>query len=328
MRGRALCCLLVMLAVFLFCASDSIRAQDTNWGKWGADDQIGTLNYITPEVIRHALSLVRKGEIYHLALPIEPDQPTSDGRDGQIYRYMVSTAQGTGRGPAFAEDHLFTPVHGPTHWDGLAHIFGDRKMYNGYDSDTYVTDRGVLRDGVHNVSNKMVTRGVLVDIARYKGVKRLAGDHLVTAEEIEAVARKQGVSFRQGDVVLIRTGWMSVWYEQGKNAFLKSGSPGMGWSVSQWLKKSRAVAVGLDTVNEEIMPCEPEALKMIKQPRWTMPIHYELLRNQGMMILDLAYLDELAEACARDRVYEFLFIGGTLNVINGTGSPASPLAIK
>jgi kynurenine formamidase len=174
----------------------------------------------------------------------------------------------------------------------------------------------------------MVTRGVLVDIARDQGVKRLAGDHLVTVEDIETAARHEGLSFHQGDVVFIRTGWMSIWYEQGKNAFISSGSPGIGWGVSQWLKENRAAAVGVDTVNEEILPCEPKAQQMIHQPKWPMPIHYELIRNQGMMLMDLSYLDELAEACARDHVYEFLFIGGALNIINGTGSPACPLAIK
>jgi kynurenine formamidase len=317
------------MAVLLLGASHSNPAEETNWGKWGADDQMGTWNYVTPEVIRHALTLVRKGEAYLLALPIEPDQMTASNRDDRIYRYMASTGQSASREPAFAEDELFTPVHGPTHWDGLAHIMGERKLYNGYDSDTYVTDRGALRNGVQNVSNKMVTRGVLVDIARDQGVKRLSAGHLVTVEDIETAARHEGVSFLQGDVVFIRTGWMSIWYEQGKYAYRHThGAPGIGWGVSQWLKRNRAAAVGVDTVDQEIMPCEPEALQMIHQPKWDMPIHYELIRNQGMMLMDISYLDELAEACARDHVYEFLFIGGALNIINGTGSPACPLAIK
>jgi kynurenine formamidase len=316
------------MAVLLLGASQFICAQETNWGKWGPDDQIGTWNYVTPEVMRHALTLVRKGEAYLLALPIIPDQVAADNRDGRIYRYMASTGQVAGREPAFAEDELFTPVHGPTHWDGLAHIMGDRKLYNGYDTDTYVTDKGTLKNGVQNVSSKMVTRGVLVDIARDQGVTRLAGNHMVTVEDIETAARHEGVTFQQGDVVLIRTGWMSIWSEQGKIAFIKSGSPGIGWEVSQWLKANRAAAVGVDTVNEEIMPCELKAAQMIHHPKWVMPIHYELIHNQGMMLLDLSYLDEIAEACARDHVYEFLFVGGPLNITNGTGSPACPLAIK
>jgi len=128
---------------------------------------------------------------------------------------------------------------------------------------------------------------------------------------------------------------MSIWFEKGETASLTrrekgqiAGSPGIGWDVSQWLKKNRAAAFGEDTENEEIMPCEPKALEMIHQPKWVMPIHYELIRNQGMMLMDLSYLDELAEACARDHVYEFLFIGGALNIVNGTGSPSCALAIK
>jgi len=326
-------------AIFLGCAS-FIHAADTNWGKWGADDQIGTLNYITPEVIRHAVSLVRQGVTYHLAFPVEAGHPTGTAREGRIYRYMISTGQGTSQSAGFAEDHLFTPVHGPTHWDGLGHMSGDGKLYNGFESGTYVTSAGVLRNGIQHVSNKMVTRGVLVDIARYQGVKRLAPGYVITVADVEGAARKQGVSFRQGDVVLVRTGITYAWYEGGNKGFLflnpespggrRWGArlPGIGWGVSQWLKDIRAAAVGVDTVNVEVIPREPEAGQKIGQPNWGNAIHYELIRNQGMMLLDNAYLDELADACAADGVYEFLFIGGPLNLINGTGSPASPLAIK
>jgi kynurenine formamidase len=201
-------------------------------------------------------------------------------------------------------------------------------MYNGFDARTYITAAGAMRNGVHNVANKVVTRGVLVDIARLKGVKVLPGDYIVTPQDIEAAAQKQGVSFRQGDVVLIRTGWMSVWYEKSKEAFYRSGSPGIGWATSQWLKQIRAAAVGVDTLNVEIMPAEPEAKQKIGQLEWSMPIHYELIRNQGMMSGDLFYLSELAEACAADGVYEFLFVAQPLNITNATGSPVSPLAIK
>jgi kynurenine formamidase len=317
-----------LVAAIFLCWMSLAFGGETNWGKWGPDDQIGTLNYITPETIRHALSLVRKGEVYHLALPVEPGQPTGTARDGRIYRYMISTGQASGDAPGFATDQLFTPVHGPTHWDGLAHIYGEGKMYNGFDARMEITSRGASKNGVHHTSTKVVTRGVLVDIARYKGVKYLAGDHIVTPQDIEGAALKQGVSFRQGDVVLIRTGWMDVWREKGKDAFWRSGSPGIGWGVSQWLKEIKAAAVGVDTLNVEIMPCEPEAAQKIGQPKWGMPIHYELIRNQGMMSGDLFYLDEIAAACAKDGVYEFLFVGQPLNIINATGSPVSPLAIK
>ncbi len=328
---------LVGMAAVFFCSTLFTYAADTNWGKWGAEDQVGTLNYITPEVIRNAVSLVRKGVIYNRAFPIEPGQPTGPSREGRIYRYMFSTAQGTRQSPGFAEDQLFTPVHGPTHWDGLGHLCGEGKLYNGYDAGTYVTSAGVLRNGIHNVANRMVTRGVLFDIARYKGVKRLTSGYVITVADMEGAARKQGVSFRQGDIVLVRTGITYAWYEEGNKGFLfpRPGGkgwderlPGIGWGVSQWLKDIHAAAVGVDTVNVEVVPPEPEAGQKIGQPDWDNAIHYELIRNQGMMLLDNAYLDELAEACAADGVYEFLFVGGPLNLINATGSPASPLAIK
>jgi len=300
----------------------------TNWGKWGPDDQVGTLNYITPETIRSAARLIRQGKVFSLGLPIEPGAPCGKGADGRVFRYMVSTAQGAGQGPGFAEDHLFTEVHASSHWDGLAHMYAHGTMYNGYDAEATVTWRGALKNGIHETANKLVTRGILLDIARHKDVRILPGDYLITPEDMDGAARRQGVAPRPGDVVLIHTGWMLTWHEQGKEAFWTSGSPGIGWGVSQWLKDARAAAVGMDTRNVEFMPCEPEAACNIGLPDWRLPIHVELLRNQGMMIGDLFDLEELAADCAADGVYEFLFVGQPLNILFGTGSPVNPLAIK
>ena len=305
--------------------------QETNWGKWGPDDEIGTLNYITPEVILHAATLVKQGKVINLGLPVEPGHPTGGARRGRIYRYMTSTAQGAGNAPGFAEDHLFAPIHGPTHWDGLGHIFGDGKLYNGFDAQKNISPHGVHKCGIHNAADKVVTRGVLVDIARYKGVKWLDFGYRVTPEDIKAAAKKQGVDFRQGDVVLVRTGWMRRFYELGWDAY-NGATPGIGWEVTQWLKKIKASAVGVDNTNVEVKDPkqgnDPVATANIGHPEMGQPNHFELLHNQGMMIGDLMYLDELAADCAADGVYEFLFVGVPLNLPNATGSPINPQAIK
>jgi kynurenine formamidase len=321
------------LFVTLFCLVGSqlpteARGQENNWGKWGANDQIGTLNYITPETIRDAARLVRQGKVISLGVPVDPEGPCGTGAYGKIYRYMISTAQGRGQEAGFAEDHLFTEVHGNSHWDGIAHMYAHGTIYNGYGAETSVTWKGALKNGIQEVSSKVVGRGVLVDIARYKKVRILPGDYLITPNDMEGAARRQGLVFRQGDFILIHTGWLLTWYEQGKEAFWNSESPGIGWEVSQWLKKVRAAAVAMDARNVEFMPCQKEAARKIGLPNWQLPIHVELLRNQGMMIGDLFDLRELAADCAHDGVYEFMFVGPPLNILYGTGSPVNPVAIK
>jgi len=317
------------------------QTSGTNWGKWGANDELGTLNYITPEVVRNATRLVKKSIVYSLSLPVAADQPSSNRR---LLRHTISTGQGSGSRPFYPEDWLSLPTHGTTHWDGLAHVFGEGKMYNGYDARAYITPLGALKNGIEHASNKIITRGVLVDIARYKGVNRLAPGYVITVADVEEAARKQGVSFREGDVVLLRTGWLSMFYELAKSLpggvnsiyepdskegkIFLAGEPGIGWEVSQWLKKQRSAAVAIDNLFLEALPCEPEAARKIGHPGFDKPINYELIRNQGMTLGKLFRLDELAEACAADGVYEFLFIAPPMKLTHATGSPTNPLAIK
>jgi kynurenine formamidase len=315
------------------------QAEDTNWGKWGADDQIGTLNYITPEVVRNATRLVKKCAVYSLAIPLAKDQPSENRR---LEHFMTDTGQGPrpdrDTAPFYTNDWLSLPTHGTTHWDSLAHIFGDGKMYNGYDASTNITAAGALKNGIQHAANKLVTRGVLLDIARYKGVKRLEPGYVITVADIEGAARQENVSFQPGDVILIRTGWLSLFHELNlvdvydvrtkEYRLFHRNEPGIGWAVSQWLKTVRAAAVAADNLYLEALPCEAEAAKNIGHPTFEMPVNYELIRNQGMMLGKVFQLDELAQACAADGVYEFFFVSGMLNLTNGTGSPTNPLAIK
>jgi len=304
---------------------------DDNWGKWGRADEIGTLHYITPDVITHAASLARQGKVYSLALPLAAYQPSPNRR---VEHHMLETGQGAreaGR-PLWMQDWLSLPCHGTTHWDGLGHVFGQGKIYNGYDAPTSVTAAGAIKNGIQNARNKVVTRGVLIDLARHKQLDHLPPAYVITPADIEETARRQKVAFRPGDAVLIRTGWINTY----RTPFRKDGSPdlfsgdqpGIGWATSQWLKRQCAAAVALDNLDGEVIPCEREARERVGQPTFGRPIHYELIRNQGMMIGELFKLDGLATACAKDGVYEFLFVAVPLNLTNATASPLNPQAIK
>ena len=300
-----------------------LGAQSNNWGKWGPNDELGTLNYITGEVIRQAAALVRKGKPYSLAIPLDPGQPIWGTR--QVLHFMTATGQNTGRGAAYSDDYISMPLHGTTHWDSLAHFFGEGKMYNGYDPQKEITPNGVTKNSVGRAASRIVTRGVLLDVARYKG-GTLGPSYEITVADLEGTANRQKVSVRSGDAILIRTGWLRMW---SKNpAAFQSTEPGIGWAGSQWLKQKQIAVLAADNLSVEVLPAKPDASKQIGLPGYEYPLHYELIRNQGTMLGEIFDFEELAQACATDGAYEFLFVAQPLNVVRGTGSPVNPLAIK
>jgi kynurenine formamidase len=320
--------LLILLSLNTFCAK-----QETNWDKWGADDQIGTLNYITPGVIKTAATLVRTGRTYTLAIPLAEGQPSADRK---LEHHMLDTGQGARdnsspgpRNPLWLQDWLSLPIHGTTHWDGLGHVFGEGKIYNGFDAEQSITYKGALRNGMEHTKDKIVSRGVLLDLVLYKGKNPLPSGMVITPEDLEGAARKQAVEFHTGDILLIRTGWINVWRQQpdGREKF-KGSQPGIGWAVSQWLKDRQIAAIAVDNLEAEVIPCEPEAAQRIGHPDFERPIHYELIRNQGMMIGELFSFETLARACAEDGHYDFMFVAAPLHLPLATGSPTNPQAIK
>ncbi len=304
-------------------AAGALAAQSNNWGKWGASDEAGTLNYITPEIVRRAAALVRQGKVYSLAIPLAPGQPIWGPR--VVQHFMTATGQNAGAGPGFADDHISMPTHGTTHWDSLSHFYGQGKMYNGYDPQKEITHLGVAKNAIGRAANRVVTRGVLLDVARYKGGSLGATDE-ITAADLEAAAKKQGVEIRPGDALLIRTGWLRIWAKD--QAAFKTTAPGIGWAASQWLKRKQIAAVAADTLSVEVQPAKPDSVKAVGLPGFPYPVHYELIRNQGMMLGEIFNLEEIGEACAQDGVWEFLFVAQPLNLVRATGSPINPLAIK
>ena len=320
------------LLILVSCGS-SPTDPDTNWGKWGAEDQIGTLNYITPEVTVQAAAAVESGQVYSLAIPLEDYQPA---RGPRLQHLMLSTAQGTDSRPHWIGDTLSLPTHGTTHWDGLGHVFGEGRLYNGHDAQTNLTSAGALKNGIHLAAENLVSRGVLLDVARFKQVERLDPGYVITAEDLQQTARQQNLMLRPGDVVLVRTGWLGQFFEEGAEPFWSFSwmedqirdEPGIGWGVSQWLKEIEAAAVAVDNLSVEAVPTEAGAGEKIGHPEFEWPVHYELIRNQGMMLGALFQLDELAAACARDGKYDFLFVGSPYRLTHGTGSPVNPLAIR
>ena len=283
----------------------------SNWGRWGPDDQIGVLNLIQNQAsVLEAIKLVKKGDIYSLAVPLEKDGPQFP-----LFHktWRVSHWQHL-YGPELdiIDDVIAMETHSGTHIDGIGHSWHDGQLYNGFSSEKYASSRGVERVGIENVRH-IFGRGVMLDIAAYKGVEHLATAEPVTATDLDNVAAAQGIELKPGDVVLVRTGWYNLFHSDRKS--WARSFPGPDGSVLAWLKEHDVVATGTDHPTCELF-------ENIESPV-EMPLHRHGLRDLGVYLLENLDLQDLA----RDRVYEFLFVGTPLRITHGTGSPWNPLAI-
>ena len=281
----------------------------SNWGRWGAEDERGTLNLLTPELVSAAAGLVRRGKVYSLGLDLSKDAPISAGRNQLWHR-----ASKTERPPPHhsgADDIVVMHTHTATHVDALCHIYYDGQLYNGFPSSE-VSGQGARRNGVQNVRS-LVSRGVLLDVAGHRGVDHLEPGEPIRAAELDAVADAQGTELRSGDVVLVRTGWLRV-MESDRGRFDEFRAPGPSRDAVAWFHDHGLVGLGADTVAVEVLPPEEGD---------TLPVHVGVIRDLGGYLIEFLNLEELAA----DRTFEFLFVMAPLRLVRGIGSPVNPLAI-
>jgi len=298
----------------------------SNWGRWGPDDQLGCVNYITPDKVLQAASLVRQGKIISLALPYDSQGPQKGGRRFNPIRTMVLTgtdhlsgAQSYPRGMGVADDIVIMPLQAGTQWDSLAHIFHRGRMWNGY-SAAEVTAAGAQRNAIHNLRDRIVTRGVLLDVACYNGVDHLEAGYAITPDDLDGAARAEGVTVEEGDIVLVRTGWMAHCRSLGWGDYAGGDAPGLGLETIPWLHERRIAGVATDTWGVEVRPNQlPDSFQ---------PWHIVAIVYMGLLVGEIFALDELAADCAADGVYEFMFVGPPLPFTGAVGSPLNPLAIK
>ncbi len=280
----------------------------SNWGRWGSDDQKGTLNLISPQAVKFAADLVKSGKVYSLSVPLEADGPQWPTR----HKTWRTTHQLHFEGGAgFADDVVTMHSHSGTHMDALCHVWYEHQLYNGYNATESVNSDGAWRLGIENVP-AIVGRGVLLDIAGWKEVKHLELGEAITAEELDACAASQGVEIKTGDIVLINTGWMTI-FETDRERF-NSGEPGLDMSTIAWLRAHDIAAVGADNHAVEVMAAIPPD---------GLPFHLAAIRDLGLYLLENLKLQQLAS----DRQYEFLFVAAPLQLTNAVGSPINPLAI-
>jgi len=300
----------------------------SNWGRWGSDDQIGTLNHITQEDIINAASLIKKGKTFALGLSLkERLQSGLFGKRWNPIHTMLATGtdstsgtQDEPYGIRWADDSINMPLQCSTQWDALCHVFLDDKMYNGYSADLVDSD-GAKKCGIEHTKDKMVGRGVLLDVARYKGVDSLEDGHGISNEDLDNTAKSQGVEIRRGDFVIVRTGHQGRCLKIGDWAGYAGGdAPGLKFETAYWIHEKEIAAICADTWGCEVRPCETDEANQ--------PWHWVVIPAIGITMGEIFYLEELADDCAEDGVYEFFFTAPPMNIPGGCGSPINPQAIK
>ena len=295
-----------------------------NWGRWGPDDEIGTLNLVDSEAVRRAAACVRRGRTISLALPLSLDGVQIGAIPGRInpLRTMVAiNTPLTGDPSEFctSDDVVVMGLQAATHWDSLAHVSYDGRLYNGLPASS-VTALGAARCGIDKVRT-LVARGVLLDVARAKGLDRLEGGYAITAEDLDGACDLAGVRVQPGDVVLVRTGQMAF-LRQDPPDKVGYGIPAPGPSTKTvgWFHDHDVAAVATDNITFEVYPCEDPAVLL--------PVHLLHLVDMGMTQGQNFVLDDLAEDCAADGTYEFLLEASPQPFVGGLGSPVNPVAVK
>ncbi len=291
------------------------HAQGDRWypSRWGAGDQRGAANHVTAQRVLEARNLIRSGKVYQLGRVYEAAMPLFGTRHFSLRIPQTFGPSGTNR-LMYHDDVVSGELaQVGTQFDGLGHIGVGDLFYNGHDRRDFAKAEGLTSLGVENVG-AIVTRAVLVDVAGYKGVARLEGGYEITLADLEGALERQGTVVRVGDVVLLHTGWGSMWMKD--NAAFGSSAPGIGLAAAQYLADRQVVMVGADTWSMEVVP-NPN-------PNLQFPVHQLLIPRNGIYIFENLATEELAA----DRAYEVAFFFAPLRLKGATGSPGNPIAIR
>ncbi len=293
----------------------------SNWGRWGADDEHGTVNLITPGRITGAAQLVRRGAIFDLGIPFDASGPQPGGLRINPVRLMSETGAQQAFPGAFhyADDYVFMPLQSASQWDGLAHVFYDDQLYNGFPASD-VGPHGAMHCSIDKMAKGIVGRGVLLDIAALRGVDWLQAGDVITPDDLDAAADRQGVEVGTGDVLLFRTGWRTKYKRENNAAEFMAGEPGLGLACCEWLHDREVAVVASDNWAIEVLPGEIDTELL--------PVHMVLIRDMGMTLGEILDLDELAADCTADGVWEFFLTAPPIKFTAAVGSPINPLAIK
>ena len=313
----------VLIGAAALALSFAAAAQATNWypSKWGANDEIGSANYMTAATALQAAKLVKTGKVYSLGITVSTTTPAYPPRTCSIYIVQpgqTGSAEGLGNTNTTYNDDILNCWTGiGTQIDGLGHIGVGDRYYNGAKWGEFATIGGLKKLGIEKIP-PMVARGVLLDMAAHYGVDVVKEGTAFNQAEIDAVAKKQGVEIRQGDVVIFHTGWLSLIDKDPKR--YGSVEPGLGREGARYLVSKGVVAVGADTWGLEAVPFEKKGDK----DGGVFEVHQILLPMSGTYILENINTAELA----KDKAYEFMFVLGQNKYQGAVQSMINPVAIR
>ena len=296
---------------------DQWMTELSNWNRWGKDDQMGAINLITPAKRKEALALVKEGVSFSMARDAETEKAADNPSPivHQMIRVGVRNQSGDFGG---SSDSFFISYHGyaHTHMDTLCHFFYKGKMYNGYPMEE-VTEQGAGKNSILNFKNGIMTRGVLMDIARLKGVEYLDPGTAIYPEDLDAWENKAHVKVGAGDVVFIRTGRWALRAAKGPWSVQEAGLAGLYASCARWLKARDVAILGGDGA-QDVMPSGVEGVSS--------PIHELVIVAMGMPIFDNCDLELIGREANRRQRWEFLVTAAPAAVPKATGSVLNPIA--
>jgi kynurenine formamidase len=301
-----------------------LASQVSNWGRWGNDDEIGTLNLIDGDAVRRGSAAVRTGKRFSLAVRLDQHSPQIGSIPGRINPLHAMVAvnseyQGSPDGFCTSDDVVTMGLQAATHWDALGHVSYGGLLYNGFPTSTTTAEHGATRCGISKVKS-LVSRGVLLDVARALGQERLDGGYGITPYDLDASLSQTATTIEPGDVVLVRTGNMQLFKARDRQTYTGGPQPGLTMATARWFRDRDVAAVATDTVAFEVFPGEREDLLF--------PVHLLHLRDMGMTQGQNFDLEALGADCADDRTYEFLLEASPLPFTGAVGSPVNPVAIK
>lgn len=305
-----------------------------NWGKWGANDQIGALNYLDDAQALRAVKAVKQGKKFTLQLPmIHGVGPVFPGRvPAMHYMTQDESMYSTGKldalagGVKYSDDAVFMYLQGTTHMDALGHAWYGEKVYGGVSADSTVHGHDHVDIG-SLASHGIVGRGVLLDVGKLKGGKsgRLAPSSCVTLEDLKDTAKAQGVTIEKRDILLIRTGSVGRFYTDTPDAeWTATTEPGLCYSkeLVKWVDAMEIPVIAADNLAVELVPQKIDGVDYV------IPLHGALIRDLGVVLSELYWLDDLAADSAKDGQYTFMFTAAPLKMARGSGSPINPIVIK
>jgi kynurenine formamidase len=310
--------------------ADLLKDCPSNWHRWGTDDEVGALNYLTDDEVRAGAALVRRGRPFTLGAELAGDvgDPVFPGR-WPPRKFMVAdkSAFRSGRfqpmpgGLEFADDYVTGFAQAATHCDALGHMWFDDQLWNGYPADS--TNGGMTKAGIEPISARGITgRCVLLDVARHRGKAALERAETFDHQTLLDCAAAQGVDVKPRSILLVRTGWLAALMDGRQQVDSDYWEPGLTFSreLVEWFHELQIPCLVTDTLGNE-STYEPHTGVQL-------PLHAALMRNLGVLFTEAAALDELAADCADDGQYEAFYCASPLKITRGTGGSVNPVVVK